>query len=464
VIQSDLERTERLCEILDNRIKELNVTEDTGALNISILEVARPADHPSKPERAKCVAMGLVIGLTFGGAFAVFRDMLDSRLRSADEISAFLGIPVLGIIPAMSDRKTIALPGRKISTLFRKIFGKSRQWTTSPLNTGEGKFMRTSNYVKNPPENESFMRRALRIRSELEYVRQQQRSSNKTSGNAAISQLDPEMEMKTVKTIPLCSETTDRDVKVSEKSSTAKRGQKVLLEPNSLVAEAYRTIRTAVFFGVAQDRAKTLLITSPDPHDGKSTVASNLAITMAQAGQKTLIIDVDLRKPTQHVIFEIESRDVGLSNLLAGAIDIAEAILPGPTGNLDVLTCGVEIPNPVEVLNSGAFARVLKELTERYDRVIMDSPPVNLVSDGQILAALCDVTILVLKAETSTRRHSQQARDNILSVGGRILGAVVNDVQRGHGHYGYYGYYSGYGRYGGYGYYGQTADGEKLAI
>jgi capsular exopolysaccharide synthesis family protein len=136
-----------------------------------------------------------------------------------------------------------------------------------------------------------------------------------------------------------------------------------------------------------------------------------------------------------------------------------EAIRRGPTSNLDILTCGVEIPNPAEVLNSGAFARVLRELAARYDRVIIDSPPVGLVSDGQILSALCDVTILVVKAETSTRRHSQQARDSLLSVGGRILGVVVNDVQKGHGHYGYY---SGYGRYGRYGYYGQSAE-KKVA-
>jgi capsular exopolysaccharide synthesis family protein len=461
VIQSELDRTKRLCEILDNRIKELNVTEDTGALNISILEVARPADHPSKPERAKCMAMGLILGLTFGGAFAVLRDILDSRLRSADEISAILGTPILGVVPTMTDRKTIKLQGHKVRTLFKRLFGGSRQSTVASIDVSKDRFIHVSGSGENPTENESFMRRAQRTRTELEHARWMQRSNSKISTTAAVSQLDPEMETKAVKTITLCSETTDRDVKKPKKSYKSKRGQRVLYEPNSLVAEAYRTIRTAVFFGVTQDQARTLLITSPAPHDGKSTVASNLAITMAQAGQKTLIIDADLRKPTQHSIFEIDSRDHGLSNLLAGAIDMDEAILSGPTGNLDLLTCGIEIPNPVEVLNSDAFAGMLRELTERYDRVIIDSPPVGLVSDGQILSALCDVTILVLRAETSTRRHSQQARDKILSVGGRILGAVVNDVQRGHGHYGYY---SGYGHYSGYGYYGHTSEKEKLAI
>ncbi|MEK7996290.1 MAG: polysaccharide biosynthesis tyrosine autokinase, partial [Planctomycetota bacterium] len=377
VLQSELKRTERLCEILDDRIKELNVTEDTGALNISILEVARPADRPSKPEKPKFMAMGLVLGLAFGGAFAVLRDMLDSRLRSADEISAALGIPVLGIVPTMSDSKAIAVGGRKLRTLLKRIFGRSRQSTAAPADVSKGEFLHAPGDGRNLTENESFMGRALKIRSEMERVRWMQRSSKISSSTAAISQLAPETETKTVKTITLCSQAADRSKEASEKSYTAKCGQKVHLEPNSLVAEAYRTIRTAVFFGVAQDQARTILVTSPAPSDGKSTVASNMAITMAQAGQKTLLIDADLRKPTQHSIFEIEGRDQGLSNLLAGAIDMEQAILHGPTSNLDILTCGVEIPNPVEVLNSDAFAKLLRELTERYDRVIIDSPPVG---------------------------------------------------------------------------------------
>jgi capsular exopolysaccharide synthesis family protein len=461
VLQSELKRTERLCEILDDRIKELNVTEDTGALNISILEVARPADRPSKPDKPKFMAMGLVLGLAFGSAFAVLRDMLDSRLRSADEISAALGIPVLGIVPTMSDGKAIAAGGRKLHTLLKRVFGRSHQSTAAQADVSKSEFVYAPGDGGNLTENESFMGRALRIRSELERARWMQRSSQRPSSTAAISQHEPEAETKTAKTIALCSNTVDRSKEASEKSYTAKRGQKVHLEPNSLVAEAYRTIRTAVFFGVAQDQAKIILVTSPAPGDGKSTVVSNMAITMAQAGQKTLIIDADLRKPTQHSIFEIESRDEGLSNLLAGAIGMEEAILPGPTSNLDILTCGVEIPNPAEVLNSDAFTRVLRELAERYDRIIIDSPPVGMVSDGQILSALCDVTILVLRAETSTRRHSRQARDSLLSVGGRILGVVVNDVQRGHGHYGYY---SGYGRYSNYGYYGNAPKEKKMAV
>ena len=110
---------------------------------------------------------------------------------------------------------------------------------------------------------------------------------------------------------------------------------------------------------------------------------------------------------------------------------------------------GPDVPNPSVILYSDAFAEMLKELSERYDRVIIDSPPVTPLADGQILGAICDITLLVLRAEKSTRNISQQARDSLSSVGAHVLGAVVNDVSQKGGHYGYY---AGYG-YHSYGYY-----------
>ena len=341
VLQSELKRAEEFSDTLSTRIRNLNVTEDTGALNVNIIEVARPAGGPSKPQKAKIMVVALVLGLMLGCGLAVARDWLDYRLRSADEISAVLGVPVLGVVPSMPKRQTVVT-----------------------------------------------------------------------------------------------------------------RGQKVHLDPKSTIAEAYRTIRTAVFFGVPKGEAKTILITSPAPGDGKSTLASNLAITMAQADQKTLILDADFRKPMQHNIFRL-SNDKGLSNVLAGAMSLDEAVMSGPVAGLDVLVCGLDVPNPSEILNSEAFAGVLKDLSRKYDRIIIDSPPVSPVADSQILAAICDIVLLVLRAEKSMKNHSQQARDRLLSVGGRLLGAVVNDVPQKRGRYGYYSGYGHYGSYGHYGYYGK---------
>jgi capsular exopolysaccharide synthesis family protein len=345
ILQSDWEQTRKLCDILDDRIKEINVTEDVGALNISILEVARPADKPSEPQKARIMAIALVVGLMLGGGLALLRDWMDQRLRSAEEVSAVLGVPVLGVVPSMSRRQSIVA-----------------------------------------------------------------------------------------------------------------RGQKVYLDSNSRTAEAYRTIRTAVFFGAPKGEAKTILVTSPAAVDGKTTLVSNLAIAMAQAGQKTLILDADFRKPMQHKIFEVNHQDSGLSSVLAGITTLEEAIRPTEVKGLELMPCGPDIPNPSEILNSESFAKLLELLSNKYDRVVIDSPPVMPVTDAQILGAICDITLLVLRAEKSTRKNSQQARDGLLSVGAHLLGVVVNDVPR-KSRYGYY--YGGYGYH--YGYYGDGHRKKKKA-
>jgi capsular exopolysaccharide synthesis family protein len=130
--------------------------------------------------------------------------------------------------------------------------------------------------------------------------------------------------------------------------------------------------------------------------------------------------------------------------VLAGRDTIEQAVQPGVVEGLEIMTCGPEVPNPSELLNSDACSETLKALCERYDRIVIDSPPVGPVADSQILAAVCDVTLLVVRAEKSTRRQAQHARDSLLSVGAQLLGAIVNDVAQKRGQYGYYSSYGGY--------------------
>lgn len=425
VLQSQLNRAERICEILDDRIKELNVTEDVGALNISILEVARPAGSPSKPQKARVMLMALAFGLMLGGGLAFLCDWLDYRLRSSEEISAILGVPVFGVVPRISVEPTIVTHGQKAWLKLKPIVAEVRRILCSEVLSRIRK-------GKTKAEKETIMARAAAHR----LIR---------------ASMFGDVRGSKAKTTVVRPPTPSDAKATSEKQSFVEFGRNAYLKPKSLAAEAYRTIRTAVFFGIPKDEAKTILITSPASGDGKTTLVSNLAITMAQAGQRTLILDGDFRKPRQHEIFEIDG-ETGLSNVLAGTITLDEAIQPGLVEGLDILSCGQEVPNPSEILNSDAFAGTLQDLSERYDRIIIDSPPVGLVTDSQILAATCDVTLLVLQAEKSTRKHSQQACDGLLSVGAHIFGAVVNDVSRKCDRYGYY---SGYGYYGHYGYYGK---------
>jgi capsular exopolysaccharide synthesis family protein len=230
------------------------------------------------------------------------------------------------------------------------------------------------------------------------------------------------------------------------RSGAVARGQKIHLESMSDVAEAFRTLRTVVYFSVPEGKAKTILLTSPFQGEGKSTTASGLAIAMAKAGRRTLMIDGDLRKPTLHRIFEL-SDAVGLSSVMAGRESLEKAIQRTAVEGLDVLPCGPIPANPSEILNSKAFAEMLQKLSQRYDHIVLDSPPVLPVTDARILGATCDVTLLVLRANRSTRRMSEYAAEAMLGVGARVLGVVVNDVPRSKRT----GYHGGYG-YGNYGY------------
>ncbi len=227
----------------------------------------------------------------------------------------------------------------------------------------------------------------------------------------------------------------------------AGRGQKTRTSPDSRAAEAFRTIRTAIFFRAPKGGAGTILITSPAPREGKSTVAANLGIAIAQAGQRTLILDADFRRPMQYRIFGVDRKAKGLSLVLAGKMALEEAIVHTELEHLDVLTCGPDVPNPAEMLNSDRFAQLVKTLSFDYERILIDSPPVVAVTDAYILGALCHATILVLRAEFSTRRVAAHAREGLAGVGARVLGVVVNDVSDKGDRYGCYTNY-GYSSHG----------------
>jgi len=241
---------------------------------------------------------------------------------------------------------------------------------------------------------------------------------------------------------------------MSRRQNAALRGQRVLLQPDSRETEAFRTVRTAIFFGAPKDKAKTLLVTSPAGGDGKSLLVSNLGLAMASAGQKVIILDADLRRPAQHMIFGTDHDGRCLADLFAGRIKLPQAIRTTKVRGLNLLTCGEVMANPAEVLNSPRFARLLECLAKNYDRVLIDAPPVTVVTDAQILGALCDHTILVFKADKTTRRMAQRAVDTLQSVGARLLGVVVNGAHRSEGRYGYY---SRYGKSGGNGSNGRKA-------
>ena len=335
-LETDARRAERVLDLLDSRIKEINVTEE-APVSINLLESARPANTPIRPKPSRVFQIALLLALIVGTGAAFAADKLDQRLRSTEEIADALQLPILGVIPHM-----------------------------------EGKRLAKD------------------------------------------------------------------------------RGQEVHQAPRSNVAEAYRTVRTSIYFGSSDEDVKTLLVTSPAPGDGKTTMASNLAIAMAQAGRRVLLIDADCRRPMQHNVFGIPST-VGLSNVLLKGAAIRDATQSAGIENLFIMPCGPLPHNPAEMLNSQDFVDLIERLAVAFDQIVIDSPPVMPVTDARILAASCDATLLVVRADKSTRKVSAGSVDALAAVGARVLGVVVNDVARsksgyyyGGYHYNYYGHGNGH--------------------
>lgn len=319
-LQDDLNRARKRADDWEDRIRQFSFADDIPTLSATVVA------QQTQPRSRKTIILfeGLLIGLILG----VGLTFLDTRFRSADEIRAGVGLPILGAVPHMHGRQSSSI-----------------------------------------------------------------------------------------------------------------RGRKVHLDPTSEVSEAYRSVRTALYFGATDAETRTLLVTSASQADGKSTLVANLAIAMAQAGKRTLLIDGDFRKPSQHKIFQVDD-SVGLSMVLAGRAAPSDAIQRSGVRELDILPAGPIPPNPSEFLNSETFESLLRDLSSQYDHVLIDSPPVGPVSDARILAAMSDATLLVLRADKSSRKSAAHARDALLSVGANLLGLVVNNVPRRKLRYGTFGAYS----------------------
>ncbi len=220
--------------------------------------------------------------------------------------------------------------------------------------------------------------------------------------------------------------------------------------PKSTASEAYRGIRTGILFSSAESEPQVVLVSSAGAEEGKTITTANLAVTMARAGSKVLIIDCDLRRPGLHKIFGIE-RELGVTNILVGNNAIKDALVQTEVDNLYVIPAGYIPPNPSEILGSKRMTELIETLRKDFKRIIIDSPPVTAVTDATLLGRLADGVILVVRANDKARELVISGLEKFKAVGAHLLGTVLNAVNVGKDSYYYYQYH--------YYYYGE--DGEK---
>ncbi len=315
LLESDWEQTRRICDVLDERIKVINITEDTGALNISVLEPAVPPRGPSRPRRARILAMALFAGCFLGTGLGMIRNLADPRFHTVDEMVAMTGLPVLGVIP-FAPRRSI------------------------------------------PNE-------AARI---------------------------------------------------------------VELDRASPTAQVYRKLRTTSFSTADQKRFRILLVASCNPREGRTTTACNLAIAMAQAGHKTLLVGTDYRHPDLSEIFA-GVPVIGLSEVVSGEISLPSVVMGSGIDGLALLDCGTALDDPSMILDHDKFASVIRILSCQFDRLILDSPPMSESSDTLSLAAVADATWMVVDRDQAHRKTCLQSCQDLQNIGANVAGLVVTQIQ-----------------------------------
>jgi capsular exopolysaccharide synthesis family protein len=323
-LQRDAATNRQIFESLLQRTKETGISGELKTSNVRVVDPAETPRSPVSPNVRNNLLVSLFGGLTMAIGLAFFFEYLDNRIKTPDEVKRHLGLPFLGMVPA--------------------LFGLNEE---TPL---------VSNGV--PPN----------------------------------------------------------------------------------FSESFRAIRTNVIFSSAEPGGRSIVVTSTGPGEGKTAVASNLAISLAQASQRVLLIDADMRRPRVHSVFSLR-QEPGLSNVLAGTSKASESVRIGGTRGLWVLPSGRIPSNPAELLGSKRFEDFVKTVSQHFDWVIIDTPPVMAVTDSTVVAHLATGVLFVVGAEMTGRQAAQRALEQLEHGRAKLVGAVLNRVDLQHHGYYYSQYY-----------------------
>ena len=211
-------------------------------------------------------------------------------------------------------------------------------------------------------------------------------------------------------------------------------------DPKSVISEQYRAIRTNIEYSNVDQNTKTILVTSSDKNEGKTTTVSNLAVSFANLNKKVLLIDCDLRNASIHKMFRLNNI-YGLTDILAKDRAVDKCIQETELKNLYVLTAGAIPPNPAEILSSEKMKNLIEDLKNIYDYIFIDTPPIGLVTDAGALSSFIDGVVLVVKSESVEKKYLEETKKKLDAVDARILGAILNSYKSEQKDYDYYSYY-----------------------
>lgn len=397
ILEREAETNEQLYDDILQRMKEIGVVAAVQTSNVSIIDKAMPPEKPSSPRRFRALLLALLAGSGLGVGFVLGRDFIDQSVKNSEEVERHLNLPNLGIVPDFE-----ALPA-----------GASAY----------------GSYGSRRGQKAIAVDRSERIEYEEIPAAEgiQSASKSKPKDDTAIEVSGGQMDL--VGTVP------DMD------------GSLVLAQGNeSVVAEAYRTLRTAILFSTPEQPPQTMMFTSALESEGKTTTSLNTAIVFARMGSRVLVIDADMRRASCHRRFGV-TNDYGLSEVLTGQKELGQAVKKTAVEGVFMLSAGSLPPNPTELLGAAAMQELLARCATEFDYVIVDSPPVMAVNDAVVFAHMVDGVVMVVRAHHTPRTILQRAEARLLQARAHMLGVLLNKVDARTDHYAtYYGgkYYSSY--------------------
>ncbi|AFY74723.1 capsular exopolysaccharide biosynthesis protein [Synechococcus sp. PCC 7502] len=364
VLQRAVEISRTAYEGLLVKQQDIQLTEEQNIGNARILSPAVPSGVPISPKISNNLTTGAVLGIVAAISVALLLNSRDNLLRSGEDIKRLFGYPLLGILPNFATRKLENLPA----------------------------------FVLRNPES-VLSKLYLKIRKSKAY-----RSFASSLESFKISILNA----------------------VSEPENTTALTVFVRDNPRAPASEAYRMLQTSLRFLNSDRQIKAIVITSSVPGEGKSTVSANLAVAIAQLGKRVLLVDVDMRRPSQHKIWGLGNAS-GLSNILVGETQL-ETVLESVVPNLDILSSGVLPPDPLTLIDSQHMTNLIGDWSRAYDYVILDTPPVLAVADAIVLGRIADGVLIVARPEVLDSGAAIRTRAILDQSELNILGLVINDV------------------------------------
>jgi polysaccharide biosynthesis transport protein len=360
VLRQDLETAKALYTDFLNKTSQADIQRAEQFNNVRSIEAAEAPGGPIGPNRSQTILLAFVVSLGLGIGLAYLMENMNTTVRSVDDVNRFTQLPVLGVIPVLTD----VIPNGKRGGI-----------------------------------------RSIELRA------------------AVMKDVNDSFE--------LLGDVSDKPVLADS------------MKVFSAAAESYRMLRTSILLSTAGHPPKTMMVTSGQPGDGKTTTVFNIALALTQLKAEVLVIDCDMRKPRLHKLLQLQKGE-GLSTLLASGGDPDKFINRTPVRGLSVLPCGYVPPNPSELISSESMKELMRSLSERFDYVIIDAPPMISVSDPIILSTLVDGVILVVKSGESKGESVRRACQDLSAVGARVLGVTLNNLNIRKDGYDYYRNYRQY--------------------